>query len=256
MFSMRTDIRRAFIWMAVFYIAMAYLEAAVVVYLRALYYPAGFDFPLVPMSRALVATEVGREAATMIMLLAPAAIINRSRIERFAWFCFGFGIWDLFYYIWLKVLIDWPSGLMSRDLLFLIPVPWVGPVWAPCVISLGLILLALVILHGRSRSAHYTVSALSWLLLVLGAGLMVISFTIDPLLRVEGLDALSSVSSLGEVGARALMEGREYVPQEYPWPWFVAGSSLALMGIFMAWKAKGVENSATLQDATSFERRV
>ena len=136
---MRPDIRRAFVWMAVFYAAMAYLESAVVVYLRALYYPSGFDFPLVPMDRSLVFTEVWREAATLIMLLAPAAILTRSRMERFAWFCFGFGVWDIFYYVWLKALLDWPADLLSRDLLFLIPVPWVGPVWAPCAISLGLI---------------------------------------------------------------------------------------------------------------------
>lgn len=139
-------------WMSVFFMAMAYLESAVVVYLRALYYPEGFDFPLVPMDNTLVGTELGREAATILMLLAVPALVTRSALERFAWFCFGFGVWDIFYYVWLKVLLDWPSSLFSRDLLFLIPVPWVGPVWAPCVISLGLIATAVVILHGRSRN--------------------------------------------------------------------------------------------------------
>lgn len=231
---MRPDIRRAFIWMSAFYIAMAFLESAVVVYLRALYYPEGFDFPLVPMDRSLIGTEVGRELATMLMLLAPAALITRSALERFAWFCFGFGVWDLFYYVWLKVLLDWPSSLMSRDLLFLIPVPWVGPVWAPCVISLGLIALALVILHGRSRSATYRVDGWSWALLIVGALLMIVSFTIDPLLRVEGIDALASVSSMGDAGANALMRGRDYIPEHYPWPWFVAGMLLATLGTLRA----------------------
>ncbi|MFN3876453.1 MAG: hypothetical protein ACK4L7_11140, partial [Flavobacteriales bacterium] len=86
-------------------------------------------------------TEVWREAATLLMLLAPAALVARSALERFAWFCYGFGVWDIFYYVWLKALIGWPGSLLSPDLLFLIPVPWVGPVWAPCAVSLGLIAL-------------------------------------------------------------------------------------------------------------------
>ncbi len=231
---MRPDIRRAFIWMTVFYAAMAYLESAVVVYLRALYYPEGFEFPLVPMDRSLVTTEVWREAATIIMLLAPAAILTRSRMERFAWFCFGFGVWDIFYYVWLKALLGWPSSLLSRDLLFLIPVPWVGPVWAPCAISLGLIALSAVILRGRSVSSNYRMDAWTWALLVGGALLFIVSFTLDPLARVEGIDALGSLSSMGDAGARALMDGREYIPDRYPWPWFAAGALLATLGVVRA----------------------
>lgn len=154
--------------MGVFYMAMAYLESAVVVYLRALYYPEGFDFPLVPMDRSLVGAEVWREVATIIMLLAPAALVTRSALERFAWFCFGFGVWDIFYYVWLKVLLDWPASLMSRDLLFLVPLPWVGPVWAPCVVSLGLIAFAFIVLRGRSRDARFRLDHWSWALLIGG----------------------------------------------------------------------------------------
>ncbi|MBL0128126.1 MAG: hypothetical protein IPP83_11865 [Flavobacteriales bacterium] len=225
---MRPDIRRAFVWMTVFYIAMAYLESAVVVYLRALYYPEGFDFPLVTMNRSLVGTEVFREVATILMLLAPAAILTRSALERFAWFCFGFGIWDIFYYVWLKVLLGWPTGLMSRDLLFLVPVPWVGPVWAPCVISLGLIGLAIVILRGRSTGALFGVDGWSWLFLLFGALLMVISFTIDPLMRSYGLDTLAGA---GDASGSALMNGREYIPEHYPWPWFAVGCAMALLAL-------------------------
>ncbi|MBK6343142.1 MAG: hypothetical protein IPF41_11280 [Flavobacteriales bacterium] len=231
---MRPDIRRAFVWMTAFYVAMACLESAVVVYLRALYYPTGFDFPLVPMERSLIGTEVVREAATILMLLAPAALITRSALERFAWFCFGFGVWDIFYYVWLKVLLGWPSSLMSSDLLFLIPVPWVGPVWAPCAISIGLIALALVVLRGRSRAAHYRLDGISWALLITGALLMIVSFTIDPLLRVDGLKALASVASLGDAGAKALMQGRDYVPKHYPWHWLAAGAVLATLGTLRA----------------------
>jgi len=213
-------------WMTVFFIAMAYLESAVVVYLRALYYPEGFDFPLVPMDATLVGTELGREAATILMLLAVASLVTRRALERFAWFCYGFGVWDIFYYVWLKVLLGWPATLADRDLLFLLPVPWVGPVWAPCAISLGLIATALVLLRGRSRDPAFRVPASAWALLIGGALLMVLSFTLEPLQRSFG------VESLMDGHAQALTNGREYVPERYPWPWFAAGFVMAVMGLW------------------------
>jgi hypothetical protein len=220
-------------WMTVFFIAMAYLESAVVVYLRALYYPEGFDFPLVAMDRTLVGTELGREAATILMLLAVPALVTRAALERFAWFCFGFGVWDIFYYVWLKVLLDWPSSLFSRDLLFLIPVPWVGPVWAPCVISIGLITTAMLLLYGRSRNPAFRVPAMAWVLLIGGALLMVVSFTIDPMTRSFGLESL--MDSHGQ----ALANGRDYVPETFPWPWFAAGFVLAVAGLVRTWRSIG-----------------
>jgi len=227
---MRPDIRRLFVWMSVFFIAMAFLESAVVVYLRALYYPEGFDFPLVAMSNTLVGTEIGREAATILMLIAVPALVTRVALERFAWFCFGFGVWDIFYYVWLKVLLDWPSSLFSRDLLFLIPVPWVGPVWAPCVISLGLIATALVILYGRSRTAVFRVPWVSWIFMIGGALLMIVSFTIDPMTRSFSVEDL--MDSHGE----ALSNGRDYVPETFPWPWFAAGFVLSVAGLWHTWR--------------------
>jgi len=228
---MRPDLRRLFVWMSVFFMAMAFLESAVVVYLRALYYPEGFDFPLVTMDNTLVGTELGREAATILMLLAVPALVTRSALERFAWFCFGFGVWDIFYYVWLKVLLDWPSSLFSRDLLFLIPVPWVGPVWAPCVISLGLIATALVILHGRSHNPAFRIAPRSWALLISGALLMIVSFTIDPMTRSFGVNEL--MASHGE----ALTNGRDYVPETFPWPWFSAGFVLSVAGLLRMWRS-------------------
>ncbi len=228
---MCADIRRLFVWMTVFFIAMAFLESAVVVYLRALYYPGGFRFPLVPMDPSLVGTEVLRELATLVMLLAPGALVTRSALERFAWFCYGFGVWDIFYYVWLKVLLDWPASFTTPDLLFLIPVPWVGPVWAPCVISLGLITLAVLILRGRSRGASNLVDKRTWVLLITGGVLMIVSFTLDPLLRSFGLEALTVKGTPvgGEGTAPGL--GGGYVPTDYPWPWLAAGCALAIVGL-------------------------
>jgi len=223
----RPDIRRVLAWMTTFFIAMAFLESAVVVYLRALFYPNGFEFPIVPMHGVLVTTEVIREFATLVMLLAPGALVTRSALERFAWFCYGFGVWDLFYYFWLKVLLDWPSSLMTFDLLFLIPVLWVGPVWAPCVISFGLILLALLILRGRSNGAVHLVDASAWALLITGALIMIGSFVVDPMMNAFDLDALSVAPST-RPGKEAVMT---YVPTAYPWPLFAVGCIVAMAGL-------------------------
>lgn len=228
---MRTEGVRPFGLMALFFAAMAFLESAVVVYLRALYYPTGFQFPLVPMDPILVTTEVFREVATMVMLLVPGALLTRSALERFAWFCFGFGVWDLFYYIWLKVLLDWPSSLASRDLLFLIPVPWEGPVWAPCLIAVGLVVLALLILRGRARGAVRVVDGWSWTSLIAGAVLMIVSFTLDPILRSYGVETLMDPGTLSEARTAALQEGRSHVPEYFPWPWYLAGCLVAMVGL-------------------------
>jgi len=236
---MKAEIRRLFVWMTVFFMAMAFLESAVVVYLRALYYPEGFDFPLVPMARSLVNTEVFREVATLVMLLVPGALVTRSAVERFAWFCFGFGVWDIFYYVWLKVLLDWPSGLGSRDLLFLVPVPWVGPVWAPCVVSFGLIGLAIVLLWGRSKRPVGLVDGWTWGMLITGALLIIVSFTLDPLVQSFGVEGLVDAGEMAESRSMVLQKGREYIPVSFPWPWFAAGCAVALGGLFRSYRRAG-----------------
>lgn len=205
--------------MTVFFLSMALLESAVVVYLRALHYPNGFEFPLVPMDGILVTTELLREGATVIMLLAVAAIANRKALERFAWFCFGFGLWDLGYYAWLKVLLDWPAAWSTDDLLFLLPLPWVGPVWAPSLISVGLITLGLVLLHARSRDPHFRVRVLHWCLLVGGAFAMVLVFMADP--WSQGLRGLHDPAS----GMHT------YVPGPFPWAWFLLSVFPAAAGL-------------------------
>src|SRR4030043_48057 len=136
-----TDIRRTFIWLTVFSIAMAYLESAVVVYLRAIMYPEGFDFPLAPMQPGIAVTEIFREAATIIMLLGAGYLGGRYLTQRFAWFIYCFAIWDIFYYVFLKMLDHWPASLMTWDILFLIPTTWTGPVLTPLIVSLTMLLL-------------------------------------------------------------------------------------------------------------------
>jgi hypothetical protein len=216
---MKVDAFRLLPWMTIFFMAMAFLESAVVVYLRALYYPQGFEFPIVPMDEGLVTTEIWREAATMVMLLAPAALVTRKALERFAWFCFGFGVWDIFYYVWLKVLLDWPESFGTMDLLFLIPIPWVGPVWAPVLVSAGLILLALVLLKGTSRPG-FRLNGPDLLLLSAGATFIIFSFMLDPI--QQGIFSMDPGSGQ-PLGI--------YRPREFPVWIFLVGISIAFAGL-------------------------
>lgn len=172
---MMSKFRSTIIWVAVFGLAMGYLEAVVVVYLREIYYPGGFSFPLVPISVRDLWVEIGREAATLVMLLMIGVLSGKSARQRFAFFLLVFGIWDIAYYLFLKLILAWPVGLGVADILFLIPVPWVGPVWAPIVLSASMILLSLVILYGESVTPVPGLSR-SLYLLIPGAVGVILSF--------------------------------------------------------------------------------
>jgi len=83
--------------LTVFSVAMGFMETAVVVYLRKIYYPNGFQFPLVPIDNDIILTEIIREAATLIMLIGAGIFTGRNRSEKFGFFLFSFAIWDIFY---------------------------------------------------------------------------------------------------------------------------------------------------------------
>src|SRR5699024_5303295 len=95
-------------WLLLFSIAMGYLEAAVVVYLRDIYYAGGFVFPLVPIHPRDLETELGREAATLIMLVGVGILAGRTRLQKVSFFLIAFGVWDVFYYVFLKLILGWP----------------------------------------------------------------------------------------------------------------------------------------------------
>ncbi|MFH1734981.1 MAG: hypothetical protein ABIE92_09740 [bacterium] len=165
--------------MTLFAIAMAYLEATVVVYLRMLYYPDGFDFPLMPTPPMVMFIELGREAATIIMLVAVGIIAGRSKIERFAYLIFAFGIWDIMYYVWLKVQIGWPDSLLTWDILFLIPTIWAGPVIAPVLVSLTMIWAALWIIRKQDAGITPHFARWAWWVEIFAGLIIIISFIWD-----------------------------------------------------------------------------
>ena len=158
---------------------MAYVESAVVVYLRAIYYPQSFAFPLAPLPPHMVAIEIGREAATLVMLLGVAMLAGRERWERFPAFCVSFGVWDLFYYVWLWLLLGWPPSLLTWDVLFLIPVPWTGPVLAPVIVSVLLVVGGLLLLRKGERGEPVRFPIPLRTLALAGALLVLGSFVLD-----------------------------------------------------------------------------
>ena len=171
--------QRRLIWLTVYAVAMAYLESAVVVYLRAIYHPEGFSFPFVIIEPGMAAIEVGREAATLIMLLGVTAAMSTDRWEWFLAFCLSFGIWDIFYYVWLWVFLGWPPSLLTADILFLIPVPWVGPVLAPVIVSMALIVGSLLLLRLKHQGTRLSFPPWLWGLAITGGGVVLLSFTLD-----------------------------------------------------------------------------
>jgi hypothetical protein len=197
-------------WLTIYAVAMAYAEAAVVVYLRALYYPQGFDFPLAPMPPDMMALELGREAATLIMLLGVAALASADRWEWFLAFCLSFGIWDIFYYVWLWIFVRWPPSLFTWDVLFLIPVPWTGPVLAPVLVSGALVAGSLLLLRLNARGVRLGFSAPVWMMAVTGGLLVLGSFVID--------------------FANVL---RPAVPPPFHWNVFVIGAGLAVSALVL-----------------------
>jgi len=119
-----------------FAFAMGYLEAAVAIYLRKLYYPTGFVIEkTLSFSSQIYLVEIFREVATIIMLLSVAYLAFEKYRDKIISFLWIFAIWDLTYYLFLKIILNWPPSFKTLDVLFLIPVPWIAPVWVPVVIS-------------------------------------------------------------------------------------------------------------------------
>jgi hypothetical protein len=195
----------------------------VVVYLRALGGPvrtaAGLPndlFPLVKTSQLgkhlpIVKTEVVREAATIVMLATAAAAATRTFPGWLAAFSIVFGTWDLSFYAALRMLLGWPRSLMTWDLLFLIPVPWVGPVLAPSIVSITLVGGGIWGLVREPRRVDW----ITWALLICGGAAVFGAFVWDWRYIVDG-----------------------GYPRWFPWPLFCAGEVAGMVGVARAHRLK------------------
>ncbi len=135
--------------LALFGIAMAHLEGVVVVYLRKALGIVDSESNIASVEKfpkKYLKIEMTREAATIIMLVVIAWLSGTTLIEKCIFFLWTFAFWDLFYYVSLYVLIKWPPTFRTIDVLFLIPVPWIAPVWFPVGVS-SVTIIAIAVLY-------------------------------------------------------------------------------------------------------------
>ena len=214
-------------------VSFGYVEAAVVVYLRSLYLPLRLRFyPTVPRAElfplltlqqlrglgpehaARLRTEVGRELATLLMLAGVAVTAARKPREWMPAFMIAFGIWDAAFYASLKLLLNWPASLLTWDILFLFPLPWVGPVLAPVLVSLSMIGAGVLMLWRDYSKRPIYVGRIRWLFIVTGGVLILIAFMLD---------------------FRNTMAGG--LPNAFHWEVFFAGEAIGLLAFASAVKA-------------------
>jgi hypothetical protein len=165
----------------VFAAAFAYIESAVVVYLRVIFHPGGFTFPLAPFAdseqgRQMLAVEVGREAATLILIVTSSLLFARAPQQAAAYFLVIFAVWDIFYYVWLKVLIGWPASILDWDILFLIPLPWASPVLYPVLASIAMFLMGTAILYRTSDRRLLATRWSDWLGWLAASAAIIVAF--------------------------------------------------------------------------------
>jgi hypothetical protein len=209
--------RSAATTVVVFATAMAYMESAVVVYLqRALGITPDRLFPLQSgdIVGNLAAIEVGREFATLVMLGAIGWMLGRSWVDRLAWTSVAFGVWDIGYYFWLWIFIGWPHSPATWDVLFLIPVPWAAPVWAPIAVSAALIGFGLEAARQAGLGRLTRVRSIHAAAAIGGGAVVIASFAAN---------------------AQALLAGE--MPGWFPWPVFLAGMAMACWGAVASLKA-------------------
>ena len=213
---------RLFFFTGIFAFAMGLLETIVVIYLRQLYYPQGFTFPLVEFSPFLFKVEFLREAVTVVMLLMVGILAGKSRIRSFAFFLYSFAVWDISYYVGLKWLLNWPSSFFTWDILFLITVVWVGPVLAPVLCSIAMIILAAFIIKIDDQGVRPVLTKMEWFLQVLGSVLILIAFMWDYSRLLFQGNYLSHLSTLST--DKSFHDAiSNYVPLWFNWPVFGIG---------------------------------
>ena len=219
----------------IFAVAMAFLESVVVVYLRKLYYPSGFNFPLYLIDTNILSIEWIREFFTIVMLISVAILAGKKFIDRTAYFFYAFAIWDIFYYIWLKVLLNWPASFFTWDLLFLIPWPWNSPVLAPIIYSIVLIVLSLCILHCYDKNQSLKFKTKEVLLFVVGSLVILYTFLIDYGKLIFSNNFASQFFSLAS-NSNFLDIVSSFIPKYYSWLLFIVGEILILILIYLFWK--------------------
>ena len=218
------SLQTTIVWLILFSVAMAFLESLIVVYFRDIYYPNGFGFPLKPMKSSIALVEFWREVATIVMLLSIGIMSGKYAAQRFAFFLLAFAIWDIFYYIFLYVLLAWPSSLFTWDLLFLVPFPWVGPVISPIIISMFMIIMASFIIRFKTNF-----NLIEWGFSITGSLIVILSWVLD-YLKYSASHASSNVWTITS-DKDLFNTSNHYIPIEFNWYIFLIGVVLIFLSI-------------------------
>lgn len=219
--------KKTWLWLSVFSISMAALESAVVVYLRALFYGETVElFPLQPLSEHLLWVELSRELATILMLVAVAVLVGKNTWSRLGYFLAAFGIWDIFYYVFLYVFIQWPSSILTWDILFLIPLPWFGPVLAPCLISAVFIFYGVFTSIYEEKGEQLRVRVEEWIGMVLGCLIMLYAFMQESI-------RLVFQGKIDPGDPFMLREMATFAPDYFMWGPFIAGFGLLIASVLL-----------------------
>lgn len=196
----------------IFAAAMAWVEAAVVFYLRTMVNRIEpYQSNPLPLIGSLGPVELAREFATLVMLFTVGVLAGRDWRSRLGYSAIAFGVWDIFYYVFLKIMCGWPNSLLDWDILFLIPLPWWGPVLAPVSIALLMILWGTLVSQFERTPAPLLSNWRVWVLNSIGIALALYVFMADAL-RVadQGVEVIRNV-----------------LPASFNWPLF--GVALVLM---------------------------
>lgn len=227
---MKNKFVKILFWITLFGIAMAFIETSVVSYLRNLYYPEGFSFPLKIIEAQIGTIEFFREFATIVMLISVAVIVGKNKLQQFAYFIYAFAIWDIFYYIFLKIILNWPESLLTFDVLFLIPVTWVGPIIAPIVCSITMIFFALSIIYLQDKNMSVKIKINESLILIVGSTIVVISFLVDYLRFLSNKFSFYEILTYSWASeANKILE--QYTPEKFNWLIFIVGMLIIFIGI-------------------------
>ena len=212
------------LWVAVFSIAMAYLEAAVVVYLRRVYGINDLMLQVPPFDGQIAMIEVGRELATLVMLLCIGWIAGNTIQSRVGFALITFGLWDIFYYVWLRVFIGFPQSILEPDLLFLIPLPWWGPVLSPVLIALLMVIGGIIAVLATEKNRTLHLNPWFWACLIAGVLILLLTFMADAL---KALPADASTLS-------------HLKPSPFNWPVYLIGLGFVVSAIWhMTARKKG-----------------
>ncbi len=200
-----------------FAVAMAWMEAATVVYLRTLVNRINpYQIHPLPVAALPAWIELVREAATLLLLLSAAWLAGTAWRNRSGYFLFAFGMWDIFYYVFLKAIIGWPVTLFDWDVLFLLPVPWWGPVLAPVLIALVMILGGILLSRNSANRIDHHPHKFSWLLCAAGIFALLYLFMRGSLMVLsKGKEAVENI-----------------LPTDFSWIFFAAALCLMAFPIF------------------------